>query len=45
MSRVYENVDKKANLELEVAGLEAGVYQLLINGAKFSTTGRITKAE
>lgn len=45
MSRVYENVDKKANLELEVSALESGVYQLLINGAKFSTTGRITKAE
>ncbi len=45
LSRVFENVDKKASLELEVSGLEAGVYQVLISGNKFSTTGRITKAE
>jgi hypothetical protein len=45
MSRAYEGVDKKATIEVDVADLPAGVYQLLLNGNKFSTSARLTKVD
>ena len=45
MSRTYEGVDKKATIEVDIADLPAGVYQLLINGNKFSTAARLTKVD
>lgn len=45
MSRTYEGVDKKATIEVDVADLPAGVYQLLLNGNKFSTAARLTKVD
>lgn len=45
MSKTYEGVDKKATIEVDIADLPAGVYQLLINGNKFSTASRLTKVD
>jgi hypothetical protein len=45
MSRTYEGVDKKATIEVDIADLPAGVYQLLLNGNKFSTAARLTKVD
>ncbi len=44
MSREYENVDRTANIQLEVTELPAGVYQMLLNGKTFSTAARLTVA-
>jgi len=44
MTREYENPDRSAVIELEVSGLSAGVYQLLLNGKTFSTSARLTVA-
>jgi PKD repeat protein len=45
MSRTYEGVDKKATIEVDIADLPAGVYQMLLNGNKFSTAARLTKVD
>jgi hypothetical protein len=45
MSRTYEGVDKKTTIEVDIADLPAGVYQMLLNGNKFSTAARLTKVD
>jgi hypothetical protein len=38
----YNNVDRTASLQLNVADLAVGVYQVLINGGKYSAAARLT---
>jgi PKD repeat protein len=41
-SQVFKQVDKAATLQLDVSQLAAGVYQILINGNKVSSSTRLT---
>ncbi|MFN5372642.1 MAG: PKD domain-containing protein, partial [Bacteroidia bacterium] len=45
MSRSFTQVAQQTQLEIDLSGIKAGVYQLLIRGEKFSTASRFTKAE
>jgi hypothetical protein len=45
MSRSYNQVAKETQLEIDLSGIKAGVYQLLVRGEKFSTASRFTKAD
>ena len=45
MSRSFTQVAKETQLEIDLSGINAGVYQLLVRGEKFSTASRFTKAD
>ncbi|MFN5317977.1 MAG: PKD domain-containing protein, partial [Bacteroidia bacterium] len=45
MSRSFDQVAQQTQLEIDLSGIKAGVYQLIVRGEKFSTASRFTKAD
>jgi PKD repeat protein len=40
-TQIFNNVDRNATLQLNVADLSSGVYQILLNGGSYSTSARL----